>query len=148
MMSETGLEPVHVSCHYDVSPEIIFDAWTRPELISKWLFVGPTSEITNIEMDMQVEGKFSILELERKNGEYIDHFGVYKEIEQPLRLAFTLSVPKHFTGETIVTIHIFPTLNGCELKLTQEGVSKEITEKNWLEMLHQLKHAVEVKGES
>lgn len=147
-MSETHVEPVHVSCHYDLSPEIIFDAWVNPEVIRRWLFVGPTSEITNVEINLEVEGRFSILELERSNGEYIDHFGKYKEIERPFRLVFTLCVPKHFSEETNVAIHIFPTLNGCEIKLTQEGISKEVTEKNWLEMLHQLKRVAEESNET
>lgn len=141
-MSEVHTEHVQVSCHDDHPPETIFDAWVDPAMISKWLFVGPHSELTNIEINLAVGGKFSIVEFDRNNKEYIDHFGNYIEIEHPLRLAFTLFVPKHFPGETTVTIHIFPTLNGCELKLTQTGVSKEITEKNWHDMLHHLKEVL------
>ncbi|MEP7166090.1 MAG: SRPBCC family protein [Ferruginibacter sp.] len=142
-MNDIDLEPVLASCHYDLSPETIFDAWVKPDIIRKWLFVGPSSRIVNIEVNPIREGYFSILECDRTNGEYIDHYGKYKEIERPYQIVFTLYVPKHFAGESTVTIHIFPTLNGCELKLTQVGVPKEVTEKNWIEMLHHLKTTLE-----
>ena len=147
-MTEIISEPVHLNCHYDVPPEVIFDAWINPEIMRKWLFIGPTSEIANIELNAQEEGQFSIIEFDKSSGEYLDHFGIYKEIEAPLQLVFTLSVPKHFPGETTVTIHIFPTLNGCELKLTQTGVPKDITESSWVNMLHALKLLVEETVES
>jgi uncharacterized protein YndB with AHSA1/START domain len=143
-MIETAAESIHVSGHFDnVTTEDLFDAWVKPEIMRKWLFIGPNSEITKIECDLRINGKFSILELEKSSGEYIDHFGKYLEINRPLQLVFTLSVPKHFPGETIVTIHIFPTLNGSELKLNQAGVSKEKAEKNWQEMFQKLKLVVE-----
>jgi uncharacterized protein YndB with AHSA1/START domain len=142
-MGEKEFEPVHVQCLYNVSPEIIFDAWVKPEFIRKWLFVGPSSQIVNVKINLVVGGEFSILELEKSNGGYIDHFGKYQEINRPKRLVFTLSVPKHFPGETVVTVEIESRTNGCELKLTQTGVSRDITEKNWSEMLQQLKTVIE-----
>ncbi|MEO6490099.1 MAG: SRPBCC domain-containing protein [Ferruginibacter sp.] len=145
-MSERELEPLHTSCHFDVPPEAIFDAWINPAIIRKWLFAGPGSEITNVEVDLKEGGSYSIIELESSSGESIEHFGKYQEIEEPLQLVLTLNVPKQFPGESIVTIHIFPTLNGCELKLTQAGASNNSPGKSWADMLHALKHLVEEKA--
>ena len=123
--------------------ELVFDAWVNDELIHKWLFVGPNSEIVNTKIDLRINGKFSILELDKSNDEYIDHFGKYLEIDRPTRLAFTLSVPKHFPGETIVTLEIDSKDSGCELKLLQKGVSRDVTEESWKKMLEQLKLTLE-----
>ena len=135
-------EPVEVHAAYDVAPEVIFDAWIIPALIRKWLFVGPTSEIVNVVSDLKTGGEFSILELERTNKEYSDHFGRYQLIDRPTQLVFTLSVPKHFSGETTVRIDIKKTASGCELTLTQTGVSKNKTARSWKDMLKQLKKVV------
>ncbi|HXL56174.1 MAG TPA: SRPBCC domain-containing protein [Chitinophagaceae bacterium] len=137
-MNKNDQKQVHVSHTYNVSSETVFDAWVKPEIVSKWLFVGPTSEIVKAEIDSTVDGFFSILELEKTNGVYIDHYGKYLEIERPKKLVFTLSVPKHFPGETCVNIQIETTVNGCVLTFMQTGVSPAIVEKNWKDMLQQL----------
>lgn len=142
-MSVKDPGPVHVRHFYRISPEFIFDAWLKPEIISKWLFVGPSSEITGIAMNPVVKGNFSILEFERSNGDYIDHYGEYLEIARPNRLVFTLSVPKHFPGVTCVTIQIKSKITGCELILIQTGVSPDKTESQWGEMLQQLDKVIE-----
>src|SRR4029078_1325087 len=134
---------VSLTFTYLASPEIVFDAWINADLIHKWMFVGPTSEIVNVDIDLKVQGKFSILELEKSNNEYIDHYGQYVEINRPHKLVFTLFVPKHFSGESVVTIEISKTESGSELKLLQTGVSKDVTEDSWRKMLGQLKLTLE-----
>ena len=47
---------------FHVSAEGMFDAWTEPALISKWLFKGDDSEIVNVDLDLTVGGRFSIVE--------------------------------------------------------------------------------------
>jgi len=137
------MDNVNLSYNFLAPPENVFDAWVNEELIHKWLFVGPTSEIINVKIDLKVHGKFSILELEKSNNEYIDHYGEYLEISKPGKLVFTLCVPKHFRGETRVAIEISKKNTGCELKLLQTGVPKEVTEESWKKMLEQLKLTLE-----
>ena len=142
-MDTVDIAPVTLAATYAVPPELVFDAWVKPSLIHKWLFIGPTSEIVNIEIDLRPGGKFSIQELEKTTGEYIDHYGNYLEIDPPRKLVFTLAVPKHFPGETNVTILIEAFAGGCILQLTQAGVAKETTEASWRKMLEQLKLTLE-----
>ena len=142
-MATNILDPVEIRRAIFVEPENVFDAWVKPEMIRKWLFVGPTSEIIRIEIDLRIQGNFSILELEKTNNEYIDHYGKYIEIDRPGKLTFTLSVPKHFPGETYVSIEIGATREGSNLRLTQIGVSKDVTEESWNKMFAQLSYALE-----
>ena len=142
-MNTKILESVDISRIILAPPEKVFDAWVKPELIRKWLFVGPTSEIINVKLDLKIQGKFSILEYEKTTNEYIDHYGEYTEIERPVKLAFTLSVPKHFPGETNVSIEIIATTGGSVLSLVQTGVSKNVTEPSWQKMLDQLSLTLE-----
>ena len=142
-MDTVDIAPVALAATYAAPPELVFDAWIKPELVHKWLFIGPASEIINIEIDGRPGGKFFILELEKTTREYIDHYGKYLEIDPPRKLVFTLSVPKHFPGETIVTILIEPHAGGCTLQLMQTGVAKETTEGSWRTMLEQLRLTLE-----
>jgi uncharacterized protein YndB with AHSA1/START domain len=131
-----------VKHRYNATPDLIFNAWIRPSMIRKWLFVGPTSVIIDTNINLEINGQFSIMELDRSNGEYIDHSGEYQLIERPNRLAFTLSVSKHFDGETFVMIDIKPVNDGCELTFTQTGVSPDKTKASWEKMLDQLDRAI------
>jgi uncharacterized protein YndB with AHSA1/START domain len=136
-------ENVSLSFNFLAPPEIVFDAWVNEDLIHKWLFVGPTSEIINVMIDLRVNGKFSILELEKSNNEHIDHYGEYLEISKPNKLAFTLSVPKHFPDKTNVVIKIMPEESGCKLTLIETGMSVNLTQESWKKMLEQLKLTLE-----
>ena len=140
-MRRSHTPAVHASQRFSVSQGVVFDAWFDPDLIVRWLFVSPTSEIVSITMDVRVGGRFSILE--RGDDGVIDHYGQYLEILRPHRLAFSLEVPKHFHGVTFVMVDIIPVMEGCEIALTQTGVSAEVTEGSWHRMLHQLGDALE-----
>src|SRR4051794_5725606 len=105
-MDAQHLSPLTINCAFLLPPDTIFDAWIQPETIRKWLFAGPDSEIVEVEVDLKVGGKFSILELDKTSNEYIDHFGYYIEVDKPARLVFSLFVPKRYSGEAIVSITI------------------------------------------
>jgi len=123
---------------FSAEPGRVFNAWIVPAITRQWLFVGPTSEIVKIEQDVVEGGKFSILERERKGNKMIDHFGNYIDIISPSRLSFTLSVPEHFPGETVVVVTIEPNYDGSLLNLRQTGVDPEVTEDSWRKMFKQL----------
>jgi uncharacterized protein YndB with AHSA1/START domain len=134
--SPDAAEPVRVERAFSVPAARVFDAWLDPVIVKRWLFRSSTNAIADAEISAKVGGKFSIVE--HANREVIDDFGEYLEIERPRRLAFTLEVPKHFSGITRVAIHISPTPNGCALELTQTGVRPEVTAGPWRTMLETL----------
>lgn len=139
------LKPVKISRHFSVSAERVFDAWLNPAIIKLWMFKSAVNEIVNVKIQRWVGGRFSILE-QSEDGE-IDHFGEYKEITGPRRLGFSLEVPHHFPGVTVVDIQIDPDANGCNLILTQTGVPAKITEGSWTEMLHNLELLLSKKSQ-
>jgi len=135
MKKKNAVDIEHV---FSADPGRVFNAWIVPVIMRQWLFVGPTSEIVKIEQDVVEGGPFSILEREKKGNKLIDHFGKYIDIMSPTRLSFTLSVPEHFPGETVVVITIEPNYDGSLLNLRQTGVDPEVTEDSWRKMFIQL----------
>ena len=130
--------------HFLTPPEAVFDAWLKPELIRKWLFVGPASEIVSVELDPTEKGKFSIVELDKQTNTRIDHHGEYIVIYRPHELMFRLFVPEKFPGESVVNVKIKTDGKGCELTLTQTAEATGITEASWKKMLEQLKLSLEI----
>jgi uncharacterized protein YndB with AHSA1/START domain/dihydrofolate reductase len=117
-------------------PQAIFDAWTQPELMKQWMFVGPSNEIYKVQADVRVGGAFSILEW--TGAEHIDHFGHFTEVSAPHRLAFSLRVPKHFPGRTLVRVQITVDPVGASVILRQSGVDPRVVEKPWRAMFDAL----------
>jgi uncharacterized protein YndB with AHSA1/START domain len=116
-MKTNNFPPVQLSRSFTASPETVFDAWLNPSQIRRWMFVSGTNEIVEVKSDCRVGGQFSILE--RNQGEMIDHYGIYREINRPHRLAFTLEVPRHFPGVTCITIEITRQNSGSLMAFTQ-----------------------------
>jgi uncharacterized protein YndB with AHSA1/START domain len=115
---------------FDASPEEVFDAWLDPALIRRWMFAR--DEIFQLKLDPRVGGRFSIVETSSEGP--VDHFGEYRKIERPSLLVFTLSVPLHFSGSTLVRVEFAQRDGGCTMIFTQTGVPKEITEEPWRDM--------------
>jgi uncharacterized protein YndB with AHSA1/START domain len=117
---------------YQASAERLFCAWTKPDLMRRWLFKSPTNTIERVDQNLSVGGRFSILE--KADGRTIDHYGEYTEIKPPYRLAFWLEVPAHFEGRTDVAISFHPTPEGCEMEFIQTGIDPSVVEKKWRAM--------------
>lgn len=124
-------------------PEIVFDAWVKPELVQKWLFVSPESELIETDLNVTAQGRFSLVELNKKTNERMTHEGTYLEVERPSKLVFTLGDIENSAGQVTVTVEIAPAEVGSELTLHQTGISETTSERAWKHMLEQMKLTVE-----
>ena len=71
---------------YDSSPEVVWDAWTNPEMLKQWW--GPDNVIIpECEVDLHVGGKFYIV---MEAGEAM---GPYKGTQWPMLAEFTVVEP-------------------------------------------------------
>lgn len=142
-MNEKDFPVVRISRQFESRPEVLFDAWIRPEIVRKWLFKSPVNEITEVSIDPEAGGAFSIVEL-TETGEVIDHFGRYILVDRPHKLEFSLEVPKHFPGVTEVNLTFGQTAaGGCDLHFVQTGVEPRVVEESWRRMLGQLKELLD-----
>ena len=117
--SDVGPPSATVTRSFDLSAEIVFDAWLVPELIERWMFgqVLP-DEVLHIKVDPRVGGAFSFLV--RREGEEIDHVGTYRVIERPNKLVFTWGIAGESDEDSVVTITIDREGAGCRLTLVHE----------------------------
>lgn len=119
----------------EASPERVFDAWIDPALISKWI-LSPSGDdrIIHVKADVRAGGRFSFKLL--RQGQEIDHFGEYVEVDRPRRLVFTFDA---VVGDTPSASHGTPTLitvtlaalpgGATELTLTAARIPREYAER-------------------
>jgi uncharacterized protein YndB with AHSA1/START domain len=122
---------VRVTRRFTASAERVFDAWLDVDRARRFLFATSTGQMVRAEIDPRVGGRF--LFVDRRDGQDVEHFGTYLEIDRPRRLVFTFGVTGA-EGETRVTIDIVPLGSagseaGCELTLTHEGVPEDYAER-------------------
>lgn len=98
------------------SPEKLYQMWTNPQLISKWLGV-------HVEIDPHVGGHLKV-----DFGEAQLTTGTYQELEPSKKVSFTwnsLSLGEP-TGETLVTISLKPAANGyTQMTLVHSGFTSK-----------------------
>lgn len=134
---------VTVEKKFSVPAEKVFDAWLDPNWLNRWMF-GPDvrdEEIIKLENNPEVGGSFSYIV--RRGDQEIDHMGTFREIQRPNRLVFTWGVDMEAGDESVVTITIQSTENGCLLTLTHELDPKwaeyaDRTREGWSFMLNKL----------
>jgi len=113
--------------------EQVFDAWTKPEIMQKWLFPGAWSAKSSNELkvggsythEMIGDGGGSECETEAANKPEgrIVHTGKYLEIHRPEKLVFTWNSP--FVQNTKVTVELRDLTGSTEVVLTHELLETE-----------------------
>jgi uncharacterized protein YndB with AHSA1/START domain len=73
---------------FDAPRSMVFDAWTKPELIRRWLGVFGGWKFVVCEVDLRVGGKYRYV-WRGPSGEELAMGGVYREIVRPERLVCT-----------------------------------------------------------
>ncbi len=85
---------------FDAPRNLVFDAWTKPELLKRWF--GPRGwSLVVCEVDLKVGGAWRFV-LRGPDGTDMGMRGVYREIVPPERLVHTESFDD-YPGESLVT---------------------------------------------
>jgi uncharacterized protein YndB with AHSA1/START domain len=89
---------------FDAPRELVFDAWTKPELLKRWLH-GPDGWLLSVcEIDLRIGGRYRYV-WQHTDGREMGMGGVYREIVPPERLVATELFDEDWTaGETIGTL--------------------------------------------
>ena len=93
-----------------------FEAWTRPELMSRWFFAGD-GWTTKVSADVRVGGRYE-LTMRDTNGEEHTQFGEYREIVPVTRLVFTWSFAPLAVVDSVVTVELVDLGARTQLDLT------------------------------
>ena len=135
MTQTTAAQGLRMTRRFDASPERLFEAWTEPNLASRWLFTTASSESHSAELDVRVGGKWTIVD--RRDGVDYRALGEYLEVDRPRRLVFSFGMPQFSPAFDRVVVEIAPDGQGSILTLIQERLPAEAvaaTEPGWREM--------------
>jgi len=77
--------------------KLVFDAWTKPELVRRWLLGPPGWTMPVCEIDLRVGGAYRFVWL-GQDGTTMGMGGVYREIVIPERIVNTQLFDQDWTG--------------------------------------------------
>ena len=98
--------------------EQIFDLWTRPELMVRWMSPFPGPVDCRARCDPRPGGAFSLVMASADARR--DVSGTYVEVDRPRRLVFTWVGPLTNHVTTLVTVELTPHGDATDLVLTHE----------------------------
>jgi uncharacterized protein YndB with AHSA1/START domain len=102
---EAGAErEVVVTRVLDAPRRLVFDAFTRPEMIKRWM-LGPDGWTMPVcEMDLRAGGAYRWVWQKGANGAQMSVTGVFQEVAAPERLVHTEKFdPPWYPGEAVIT---------------------------------------------
>jgi uncharacterized protein YndB with AHSA1/START domain len=89
---------------FDAPRRMVFDAYTKPELLKRWLGVFGGWELAVCEVDLRVDGKYRWVWRQGSAGPEMGVSGTYREIVEPERLVCTeLFDEAWYPGESLLT---------------------------------------------
>jgi uncharacterized protein YndB with AHSA1/START domain len=92
---------IAMTCAFEAPRRLVFEAWTRPELLRRWY--GPRGWSLEVcEIDLKVGGAWRYVS-RQPGGKKVGQRGIYQEVVPGKRLVYTESWDDWNPGEVLVT---------------------------------------------
>jgi uncharacterized protein YndB with AHSA1/START domain len=98
--------------------EEVFDLWTRPDLMVRWMSPFPGAVDCKASCDLRPGGAFSLAMSSQESSREVS--GTYVEVERPRKLVFTWTGALTDNVNTLVTVELTPRGDETDLVLTHE----------------------------
>ena len=115
---------------FNAPRDLVFDAWTKPALVQRWLLGPPGWTMPVCEMDVRVGGKYRWRWRSEADGKEFGFSGEFREVVRPSRIVHVESydagdVGGEMGGEALVTSELTESNGVTTHKMTIRYESKE-----------------------
>jgi uncharacterized protein YndB with AHSA1/START domain len=100
------------------TPDQVFDLWTKPELVARWMSPFAGAVDCKASCDPRPGGVFSLVMSSGESRREVS--GTYLEVDRPRKLVFTWTGPLTNQVNTLVTVELYARGDETELVLTHE----------------------------
>ena len=120
VLGDTTGQTVRLRRRIRATPEQIFELWTRPDLMARWMSPFPGTVQCQATCDPRPGGAFSLVMTSADSRREVT--GTYVQIDRPNKLVFTWSGPLTNNIVTLVTVELTPLGDETDLVLTHEQI--------------------------
>jgi uncharacterized protein YndB with AHSA1/START domain len=120
-----GDREVTMTRRFNAPPALVFEAFTTPALLKRWM-LGPSGTTMPVcEVDFRVGGAYRSVWIDPQIDE-MSASGIYREIDAPHRFVATERfVPPWYPGEAVITITFVPHDGDTEVTTSMRYESTE-----------------------
>jgi uncharacterized protein YndB with AHSA1/START domain len=115
---ETTGAIVQIRRRVSATAEQIFDLWTKPDLMVRWMSPYPGAVDCKASCDLRPGGHFSLVMSSAESNREVS--GTYVQVDRPHKLVFTWTGPLTNNVNTLVTVELIPLGDETDLVLTHE----------------------------
>jgi len=124
-ITANGEQGIVITRAFNAPRQLVFDAFTKPELVKQWLTGPPGWSMPICEIDLRVGGKYRWV-WRHTNGTDMGMGGVYREIVPPQRIVSTEKFDEAwYPGEALGTIALVEQSGKTILTQTIQYESRE-----------------------
>jgi uncharacterized protein YndB with AHSA1/START domain len=123
-MSDQAGHELRIERTYAAAAESVFDAWTSPEVMRRWLHCGPDWETPVAEVDLRVGGQVVIL-MRKPDGGEGGARGEYTLIDRPNRLVMRWAFNDEPDNEQRIELSFTESDGSTTVVLVNSAISTE-----------------------
>ena len=144
MTDEPG-HVVRIERTFAASAEDVFDAWTSPEVMRRWLHPAPDWATPEAQVDLRVGGKVRVV-MRRPDGTEVESRGEYTLIDRPRRLVMTWTFGDEPANEQLIELSFSESDDSTRVLLVNTRIStderRDAQDWGWRGCFDQLEGAV------
>jgi uncharacterized protein YndB with AHSA1/START domain len=115
---------VRIERTFPAAAEDVFDAWTSPEVMRRWLHPGPDWATPEAEVDLRVGGKVRVV-MRRPDGTEVESRGEYTLIDRPRRLVMTWTFGDDPANEQLIELSFSESGGSTSVLLVNSRISTD-----------------------
>jgi uncharacterized protein YndB with AHSA1/START domain len=136
---------VRIERTFAASAEAVFDAWTSPEVMRRWLHCAPDWDTPEAEVDLRVGGKVRVV-MRRPDGTEAGAHGEYTLIDRPHRLVMTWTFDDDPTDEQLIELFFSEAEGSTTVLMVNSSISsderRDAQDQGWRGCLDELQRVV------
>ena len=122
-MSEPARE-VRIERTFEAPVEAVFDAWTSPEVMRRWLHPAPDWGTPEADVDLRVGGTVRVV-MRRPDGSQAEARGRYMLIDRPHRLVMAWVFDDDPANEQLLELTFTESDGATTVRLLNTGISTD-----------------------
>lgn len=115
---------VRIERTYSAPAEAVFDAWTSPEVMRRWLHCRPDWGTPEAEVDLRVGGKVRVV-MRRPDHIEVEAQGEYTLIDRPRRLVMTWTFDDDPSNEQLIELSFTEAEGATTVLLVNSRISTD-----------------------
>jgi uncharacterized protein YndB with AHSA1/START domain len=123
-VTERSGRAVRIERTFAAPAEDVFDAWTSPEVMRRWLHCGSDWDTPVAHVDLTIGGEVRVV-MRRPDGTVAEMHGEYTLIDRPHRLEMTWTFDDDPSNEQLIELSFSESEGATTVVLVNNGISTD-----------------------